>query len=244
MNITGIGGLIATAKPWVPEDLPAGTVRNDWNPLAQYVTLNAGKVVTWADSTGSGEDLNDMGVAGGRPVYTAAGPGGYPQVDFDGIAQTLGITAAPPAFNLPVPYTFCLVYQQTGAVNALTLVSDSGGTAFQFNPLVPSVSVFSSPSNWVSAGATLNSAAFGVTILEVNGVNSAIYNNGVLRGTSNPTNLASLLDTVNLGAYQYQPFSSLFLPCSIARVLLLNGVLSAANRTLLTNYMRRRYATP
>jgi hypothetical protein len=233
--------IASIAKPWIPENLPAGTVRNDWNPLASYVTLNAGKLVTLVDTMGA-DDMSDFGVAGGRPIYTAVGQGGYPQIEFDGAAQTIG--TAPSAFLLAQPFTVLLVYQQTPTVNGQTLYSDGGGTAFQQNPTTPSVNLFATGGNWALAGDPVNQAGFGVELIEHNGVNSKLYNNGTLLGTSNPTDCNAAIDSLNLAAYQYQPFSSNFLACKISRAMLINGLLSTANRNLLTNYMRARYGLP
>lgn len=225
--------------PWSPKYLSSLVLDLD---ASIGVTLTSGKVSTWADQSGYGNDYTQA-TAGSRPVVTASVFGGLPAVT--GTAST-SMTRATSPLAVGSARTIFAVAMGTGADGA------SGGTIIDFRQgvghqitqyfwdLGGTTYVFSNAnSSWTASGVTVfdTKHVIGSTVsvgsvptISVDGVSKTVTAQNMT--TDDGTNNSTLMNYVGGG----QGFIG-----HVGRLLVFNAVLSAKNIADVKNYLSTLY---
>jgi hypothetical protein len=225
-----------------PVDVTSATLLARWistlgvlNP-SDASAANGENVKTWQDQAGSARHLQQP-TSGNRPNYnTGSSIFSVPVIDFDEVNADFLVTADGLLADT-APYTIGLVWAPKVGINnaCIVLNTDHDGVGTFFLEDTGTDTFF------LNAGASALGSAYTpgtkyFTLLEINSASSKHYKNGVLIGTGNPGNRP--LAGLSLGAYVTSGDPS---HMQVAEMWVHNGILSDADKTLLSNYALPRY---
>jgi hypothetical protein len=232
IGIDNEGALLITPIIASPAAIPG--LQGWWKAdVGTSAVVDLAAVSQWDDQSGNDRHLLQT-AATKQPLYVASGQNAKPVLRFDGDDDFLSAT-----FALMQPEHVFIVFKATGALVSGDTVMDGKATN--------TMRLYRSSSSGIqlyagAAGPSRNttpqsyhaySALFSgdVSELRVDGGAASIVNAG--------TNGAGGVVLGLLG-----PGSRFPMACEIAEVIVYNFALSAANRELIEEYLRRRWATP
>ncbi len=209
------------------------------------ITLTSGKVSTWADQSGQGNDYT-QGTAGNRPVVTTSVFGALPGVT--GTATT-GLARATSFLTTGSPRTIFAVVKGGGSAGA------SGGAIISFKTQVASNFSYLqylwdlSPNIYCYGQGTVADTIAGVTVFNTAhiymctatvGSLPVIQVDGAAQTVSGGNTVASDSGTDGSAVMNVSALSQGFIG-DIGRVLVYDSVLSAANIALVKAYLSATY---
>lgn len=224
--IVGAGvGIGFGGRKWTPKRL--GTALAAWYRSDMGVTIATG-VSAWADQSGNGRHLL-QGVAGAQPALVAgATPNGRPVLRFDGSVDSMQV-----AFTLNQPCTRIVVAKWTNRAGYNYLIDGAAGTDYcsLYRGAGSSTSYLYCGSTGPNVSPT--DATWYVYEDEPNGSACKLRLNGGTAsqangGTRNPGGVT----LGNAGGGSYAAIAD------ISEVIIVNRVLTAAERSALTAYAR------
>lgn len=227
--------------PFAPTDI-AGLLL--WLKADSLVLSDADPVVTWADSSGNGNDVT-QGTANLRPTYRTNGINGLPVVRFDGTNDflTTGAFFDAGGFAASVATMF-IVLSPDGIITTQFGIVASGTAADEFDRFSDgdgysayfrSARINNYPSPMFFDGDHMMTVKSGV-----GAGNYAIYIDGVSQGVQNPA--WGVPSTFIAGRDSHATPN--YFPGDIAEILIYNSALSSGNQLLVEDYLRTEYATP
>ena len=202
---------------------------------ATTITASGGNVSAWADKSGLGRTFTASG--GGQPT-TGRTMNGRAVLDFDGVDDRM-VTAT---LSLPQPSTvFIVAANDDGAdglsatlfdglsATAVARMSKTSGNAWSMNAGTQVLG----PNGAVDTAAHIHAAVFNTTTSE-RYVDGALVASGNAGGAYPSTGLVLAATGVPNGWWDGP----------VAEVIAYTGVLTAAQRLLVENYLRAKWATP
>ena len=202
------------------------------------VTLVSGKVSVWADQSGYGHDAT-QGTAANRPTFLPTLMNGCPGVRCPVGSPASGTMSV--AISYPETSHTLIVAMTPLAASTSQSVFDAqtGRIVFAQGADVAQVGYFDGA--WRKPGASANTTAPQILTWMLSGTTGQMWRNGVSLGTDGYTAHA-MGGAVGLGSFYQGDVNGGGAGCDIAEVVLCNAALSTGERTLIEQYMKRRYA--
>jgi hypothetical protein len=231
-----LGPLVARPAAFTPDRL---TGLRLWLKADSLAGLADGDPVgTWADASGSGNDLSAGGAA--RPALRTSVLNGAPVVRFDGFAHAMtratfaGLSAAAQAFTL------LLVRKQTTVAGFSTPWSFYGaGDVYGHAPYNGNAS-FYSPRPDVRTDPGVNAADFYVLSWTENGADCRLHRGGLAVATYTGGSTPSFSGGRSFSLFAYQG-SSAFVAGDVAEVLMYDSALGDDDRRGVERYLGGKY---
>ncbi len=220
-------------RPWIVRDEP-GVVM--WIRADQGITLNAGKVATWADFSGQASDFSATGTE--QPLFVASAQNGQPAVRFDGVNDNMATGAVtrtrPRDIYTVVKYVTIggsgALYNDATTTDTLQFNQDNSPEYFTqsgaFGPFIGA-----SMANGVYATLRTTFTATGSTIF-VNGTQTGTVGTAMNSGTG--WRIGSNTNTPN----------NKYANAEIGEFIEFNALLSTAEAARIQSYLKTFWGTP
>ena len=209
-----------------------------WFDAEQGVSLSGSEVLTWADQSATGETLTG-GASGARPTLYTGVQNSRSALYFDGGNDVLSHLSV--ASSQAQPATIFMVYKPTNwstGINQNILFNDAYITGKKYG--TTQIAEYAGSEGLISGGAN-NTCALFTSV--VNGVSSTMALNGnsdtsVSLGSSNIWKALTVAQSLTVGL----PSASFPYAGYIMEIMVYNGALSAANQTIVKEYLNSKWA--